>query len=206
MAYEDYINELRTGPKTVEYLKSHLHFSVHTIWNALSELETMGVVIKERKGRALNYQLSPNYQRDIPRIKADGKLGVRSYFNLNDILPAFNKSTKGIQALRFLPELSAKLLVIGLKAQRAHERMDTEGEKELKKLARELKALKLEAQNHYKALLNSYQMLQQIKNNEEFWTLNGLRKHYNPQLDEEGNAIPEIDATQALTIYQQLID
>lgn len=198
MAYEDYIQELRKGPKTVEELSSNLHFSVSTVWSAMSELEELEVIVKERKGRNILYLLDPDYQRDIPYIKI-GSGGKRYIRSLVALLHAYGKATRGIKALRAIPEIAAELLVIGWKAQQAYEKMD---EKELKKLARRLKQLRLVVEEHYYQAINSYQILQQLKNTEDYWTTEGLRKFYNAQTNKLGIAIPPTDPTKALEIYQ----
>lgn len=204
MSYQEYIDILRERPHKANELSERLHYSLHSVRNTMDEMTRMGIVVKERPSKEVTYSLTDQFKRDIPRIKSyNSNIEARVFIGLDSLLSTHNKKTAGINALMFLPELASKLLVIGLKAQKAYEIMD---EKEQKKLSRELKALKLEFNTHYSKLLNSYQIMLQLKNTEEFWELEGLRKHFDPQTDNNNIPIPPIDATQALTIYQQLLD
>lgn len=207
MAYNDYIELLKVNPQTARSLSETLHRSIHAVRNAMDDLEQMGVINKVHSGNKevrVTYHLSPEFRRDVPRIRIwDSKLNAKIFITIDKLLGAFNKRTAGIRALQSTPEIAAKLLIIGLKAQANNEILD---EKEQKKLQRELKQLRLQIEANTKAARNSYQVLQQLKDNPEFWTIEGLKKHFNIQLDQSGNELPKINEVEALTIYQQLIE
>lgn len=203
----DLIKSIRNEPKSAQSLAEEHELSINYVRNICDELERGNVIRKRRRGRQVLYHVIPPFNRDEPLMPIQGIDKNYNYVNPLIFATVDISITKSFKAMEFFPKVCTMIIMAGARYNALIADVDSESDKFRKQkrtLNVELKALKAELITHidkYKIILN---YLETIKETEDFWELDELRKYFTAQLDEAGQLIPNnIDLALILERYNE---
>lgn len=153
------------------------------------------------------YRLSPSMLRKRPLYRRFHKdLNKYIYSGLEELLPLAFTNTKAARAANYLPELAARLLMVGFKYHTLKEQqLDEEAFKSnIKPVQNELRQVRVEFDKHLDALRSLIELYEQINENKDFWDIVELHNHFNSQLDvKTGQLIPPVGSHTVIDTYNR---
>lgn len=208
----DIIKALRSKPMTVPKLADAIKRHQHTVRPVVYDLVKRGIL---RKGKFTSgyptYTVDDDLQRVRPLLRVYSKdVSGLVYTGLETFLRFAGKRTKAAEAVDYLPQVVSKLLMIGFKYNTIKDQWLMEaGDDELlqtrlKPLRRDLRLLRVEYSEHFKALDSIHDLFTQLETNNDFWDLEQLGYHFNKQVNFDGNLIAPIDShtvVESSTLY-----